>query len=467
MVSEEALIMPNPSLRDFLKDLEANHPDEVLHIREAVHANYFPTTLAFELQKQNQFPVLFFHHIKGFDIPMVNNIFGSYDRILRVIGCADGDRTRVWERIEKDRVKPIRVDSGPVKEIVVTGEGLDVGDLPIPRHFSNDAGRYITGAFQVSMDPDCGVPNLSYHRMQMKGPRKFGFSLISRGHLWDYHRRAEERGRDLEVAVVIGAHPAILCGAVAKVGMEVDEYEIAGALIHEPVELVKCETIDVYVPASAEIVLEGRILAHEREPEGPFGEYTGFSMANSTYNVFAVTAVTRREDSIYLDCVGGNSADHLRLARATKEMMVFHHLKELFPEIRDIHYPNSGVGFHCYISMARKQEGRARQALMHLFALDHLVKLGIVVDADIDVRDESEVLWSLAVRVQAKERIFVVPDSFCNVADPSAHGTLSDKIGIDATAPLNDPPQRVAFDPEAVEEAKRLLIRLNIPPQKQ
>ena len=451
--------MSNPGLQDFLNDLSSNHPDEVFRVKEEVDINGLPSALALEMQHRNRFPVILLERLSGFDMPLVTNVFGSWDRILRLLGCSDGNYGAVWERIQKGRMKPVVVKNGPVKEVSVEKEALDVGRLPIPLHFQNDAGRYIAGGFQVALDPETGVPNLSYHRMQLKGKDKFGISLMSRGHVWDYFCRSEQNGKDLEMAVVIGAHPSILLGAVAKVGIEVDEYEIGGALLGEPVELVKCETIDVYVPASAEIVIEGRVLAGEREPEGPFGEYTGYSGKGSTDTVFVVTAMTRRKEAIFLDNVGGNSADHLSLTRVTKEMMVFHHLKEIFPELKAIHYPTSGVNFHCYLSMDIKMPGRARQALMHLFGLDHLVKLGIVVDADIDVSNEGQVLWSLATRVQARERVFVVPDSFCNVADPSARGVLSDKVGIDATSPLDGAHERLIVEPAALEQARKFLER--------
>src|SRR5581483_6224836 len=150
------------------------------------------------------------------------------------------------------------------------------------------------------------------------GPNKFGASLHSRGHIWDHLQRCEARGKNLEVAVVIGCHPAIYIAAAAKVAMEIDELEVAGALMEAPVELVKCKTIDVEVPADAEYVIEGEILAATHEDEGPYGEYTGYSTYRSTRNVFMVKAITHKRVPIFLDIIPGYSSEHLLLSRCTR-----------------------------------------------------------------------------------------------------------------------------------------------------
>src|ERR1700722_17068126 len=153
------------------------------------------------------------------------------------------------------------VDHGVVQEVVRIGSDIDAATLPISRHFEKDAGRYIGSGILVCKDPDTGTRNLSYQRLQLKAPNRFGASLHSRGHIWEHQQRAEARGRNLEVAVVIGVHPAVNIAAGAKVASEVDELDLAGALLSRPVELVKCKSIDVEVPAHAEIVLEGEILS--------------------------------------------------------------------------------------------------------------------------------------------------------------------------------------------------------------
>jgi UbiD family decarboxylase len=271
--------------------------------------------------------------------------------------------------------------------------------------------------------------------------------------------RREARGENLEVAVVIGAHPAIYLAAGAKVAMEVDEYDLAGALLGQPVDLVRCRTIDVEVPAEAEIVLEGEILANVHEAEGPFGEYTGYSTSRSTQNVFVVKALTRRAKPLYLDLIPGYSTEHLLLARVAKEAHVFERLKEMVPTLRALNYPKSGTHFHAYLSMKKTAEGQARHALMLLFGLDPYVKLAVALDEDIDVFNEQEVLWALATRFQADTDMFVVPKVFCNRLDPSSVDGMSAKLGLDATAPLSWDVERTTLPAEAVEAARALIAR--------
>ena len=443
------------SLRDFLASLPE---DQVLNLEESINLDYTPTALVLELEKRAQFPVLNIQQPEGFDMPVIANLFADRDRIAHMAGAASAaDFNHTWLQAEENDIPAVMVDSGPVQEVIITGEDIDVGALPISRHFEQDAGRYIGSGILLCKDPDTGVRNLSYQRLQMKSRNRFGASLHSRGHIWDHLQRCAERGQNLEVAVVLGAHPAVHLAAAAKVAMEVDELAIAGGLLKQPVELVKCQTIDVEVPANAEIVLEGEILANTHEDEGPFGEYTGYSTYRSTRNVFVVKAITRRAKPIFLDIIPGYSNEHLLLGRVAKEAHVFERLKEVLPTLKALNYPRSGTHFHAYMSFKKAAEGQARHALMLLFGLDSYIKLAVAVDEDIDIYNEEEVLWALATRFQADTDMFVVPKVFCNRLDPSAVDGMSAKLGLDATAPLVWDVERTSLPEDAVQAALALL----------
>ncbi len=446
------------SLRTFLDSL----PDEeILRFEEPIELDYTPTALVLELEKQQKFPVLRFESPNGYDMPVVANLFANRDRIARIAGAPDAASfNETWLRAENNPIPPRMVESGPVQEVVFTGDDVDVQTLPISRHFKADAGRYIGSGILVCKDPDTGVRNLSFQRLQMKGRNRFGASLHSRGHIWDHWLRAQKRGKNLEVAVVIGAHPAIYLAAGAKVAMEVDEFDIAGGLLGKPVDLVKCQTIDIEVPAEAEIVIEGELLADVAEDEGPYGEYTGYSTFRSTRNVFVVKAVTRRAKPIYFDLIPGNSSEHLLLGRCAKEAHVFERLREVIPDVKALNYPKSGTHFHAYVSLEKRAEGQARHALMLLFGLDAYLKLAIVVDEDIDIYNEEDILFALATRFQADTDLFVVPKVFCNRLDPSAVDGMSAKMGIDATISKDFDADRIALPPEAIERAKAALEKL-------
>ncbi len=449
------------SLRTFLDSLVE---DEILRLREPLELDYLPTALVLELEKRKKFPVIYIEKPIGFDMPVVANLFADRGRIARMAGAATAaEFNSAWLHAETQPIPPVIVESGPVQEVVLTGDAVDAGLLPISRHFKADAGRYIGSGILVCKDPDTGVRNLSYQRLHLRGKNRFGASLHSRGHIWDHLLRCQARGKNLEVAVVLGAHPAVHLAAGAKVAMEVDEFDIAGGLLGQPVELVKCQTIDVEVPANAEIVLEGEILADVYEDEGPYGEYTGYSTYRSTRNVLVVKAITRRENPIYLDVIPGYSTEHLLLGRVAKEAHVFERLKEVVPTLKALNYPKSGTHFHAYFSFKKTAEGQARQALMLLFGLDAYIKLAIAVDEDIDVFNEEEVLWALATRFQADTDLFTVPKVFCNRLDPSSVAGMSAKLGLDATLPLEGwEAERTDNPPEAVAAATVLLAQLGL-----
>jgi UbiD family decarboxylase len=351
------------------------------------------------------------------------------------------------------------VQQGVSQEIVITGERLDVARLPIARHFAGDAGKYVSAGILVANDPDTGIRNLSFQRMQLKGPRKFGVRLHSRGHIWDYARRAEERGQALEVAVVLGGHPTLQMAATARVGIDVDEYDIAGGLLGQPVDLVKAKTIDVDVPAWAEIVIEGRILPGVREPEGPFGEFPGYSTSRSTEHVFEVTAVTRRQNALFLDLVPGKAADHLVLCRIFREPHLVERLREVVPTVRAVHLPQSGTTFHAFVSMKKTAEGQPRSVLLTLFGLEPNIKLGVIVDEDINVYEPEEVMWAMATRMQADTNTFIVPKVFCNRLDPSSVEGMSARLGVDATKPLTGWEAMELTLPDAAVARARELVR--------
>lgn len=443
-----------PSLRDFLDTLPAH---EILRVQQPIEVDYYKTALALELDARQRSPVIQFDHPAGGDVPIVTNLFADRGRIARMAGTDRAGFNGVFAKALQQLVPAVIVDDGPVHEVVQLGDEVDVQKLPISRHFEGDAGRYISSGVLVCKDPDTGVRNLSFQRLQIKGPNRFGASLHSRGHIWEHLQRCEARGMDLEVAVVIGCHPAIYLAGAAKVAMEVDELAVAGALLRQPVELVKCKTIDVEVPADAEYVLEGVILGGVQEDEGPFGEYTGYSTSRSTRNVFVVKAITRRARPIYLDIVPGYSNEHLLLGRSAKEAFVFSRLKELVPNLVAMNYPMSGTHFHAYISLRKSAEGQVRHALMLLLGLDNYIKLAVAVDEDVDVFQESQVLWAMATRFQADTDMFMVPKVLCNRLDPSSVDGMSAKVGIDATAPLNGKDKRTELPTAATRWACEFL----------
>ncbi len=208
-------------------------------------------------------------------------------------------------------------------------------------------------------------------------------------------------------------------------------------------------------------MIEGRVLNGVREPEGPFGEFTGYASSRGTENLFEVTALLHRDGAIYQDINPGMSLEHCFFLSFPREVLITELLRRTLPNLRAVRVPIfSGCGsFHCYISMKKTIEGQPRQAIMTALSADHYIKHVVVVDDDVDVFDEQEVLWAVATRVQADRDVLIVPHSMCTLLDPSAENAITAKMGIDATRPLGDFPPRLTLPPDSLERARRLLAR--------
>lgn len=452
---------PTRDLQSFLDEVRRNHPDHILTFSETLPLDYTATALTMEMDRQGHMPILYFEKLDGYDMPLVANLYASREHIAWGLNT---DLANLYPRIIQaiDNLLPARrVETGPVQEVVWLGEEADLSRLPIPRHFEQDAGPYITAGMIAARDPDTGVGNLAYARLMLRGPRLLGASIHSRQHLWDYHRRAELAEKHLEVAAVIGAHPSVMLAAAAKIGIDQDEYDLAGAFTGQPLEVCRARTVDVDVPAHAEIVIEGRLLAKDRGPEGPFGEYPGYASHRSTNNVLEVSAITMRRKPVFVDIVPGNSREHLILGHTAYEAWVYKRMKEALPFFKDFHFPFSGVHFHCYIQIDKTAEGQPQQAAQLLFGLDQFTKLVVVVDKDIDITNEAEVLWAIATHVQADRRISILSNTIVNLLDPSASaaGTGS-KMLIDATRPAGWEAQRISVPPDAAKRACKMLSSL-------
>jgi 2,5-furandicarboxylate decarboxylase 1 len=234
--------------------------------------------------------------------------------------------------------------------------------------------------------------------------------FFERRHLWEYYLRAERRDEPLPVACVIGHHPSYYLGNCALTSIEVDEYESIGGIMGEPLRLVASETFGerLLVPADAEMVIEGRILPHERDVEGPFGDFTGYYGPPTESPVVEISAITHRRDALCMDIFVGHR-EHALLGAIPKEGSIYRKVQSVVPTVRAVCLPISGTGrFHCAISIEKRAEGEAKLAAMAAFTGSELIKHVIVVDDDIDVYDEEQVLWAVATRVDAAADVAII-----------------------------------------------------------
>ena len=452
----------NPDLRSFIERVSKETPDDVLMVKDPLALQYEATAYIDELAKKGRHPVFIFENLKGARFPVVTNVLGTRKRYALALGTTEDKIMAEWLLRSQRFIPPRIVKEAPMKDCVRKGAEVDLNHLPVLTHFQHDGGPYITSGIVVARDPDTGVRNASFHRCQVKNRDTAGISLHSRRHLWDYQRRAEGKGQNLEVAVIIGCHPLIHFGTGLWRGpIDVDEYDIAGSFLGEPLELISCETVDLQVPAQSEIILEGEILAEVREDEGPFGEFTGYSSHNSTRHVLKVKAITHRRDAMFQDIVAGFSQEHNGMLAIPAEPRLMEVLQKVVPSVRDVSYPFSGTcRFHCYVSMKKIAEGQPKTAIFSALAEDTSLKLVVVVDEDIDVHREEEVLWAMATRMQADRGVFVVPGCMGAMLDPSSEAGLTAKMGIDATLPLTGWKATRCTIPEEARRRVKQLIKI-------
>ncbi len=453
-----ALTNADFTLRRFIEQVEARNAADLWRLASRMSIEHDVTALAMELERGGRGPVLWCDDVAGSRFPVVANVFGKRERFALGLGVPEERLIRDWGAYGERRVKPVLCESGPVHDVVMTGAEVDLSKLPIMLHFECDAGRYITNGIVVAQDPDTGVRNASFHRMQVMGKTRLGTSLHSRRDLWNYAQRAEERGEDIPIAIVIGAHPTFIYGGLWKGPISTDEYDVIGGLMGVPLEIARGITVPVEHPVHAEIVLEGRILARTRAPEGPFAEFTGYASARSTEHVIEVTAVLHRRDALYHDIIPGISDEHTMLLAVPQEARLLKTLHDHYPNVTDVSYPKSGTcRLHAYISVRRPAPGLARLVAAAALGDDLSLKLVVVVDDDVDVHNDSDVLWAMATRMQADPDIDVLRRGMGAILDPSNDNGLTDKMIVDATRPHKDFPARHTLDAAAVARAQALI----------
>jgi len=442
-------------LHEYISLLEEHN--KLVRVRTEVNAELEIAEILRRAVSMKLGKALLFERVKGFSIHVLGNAFASHEQVCLALGVKDyaeiGEKFRKLFELEPPRgileavkaiprlkeltdVAPKRVKSGPVKEVVDTNDP-SFEDFPILKVWPKDGGKFITFPLVITKNVDTGKTNIGIYRMQIFGKREATIH-------WQLHRpsnfaykEAEKRGEPLEVAVVIGADPATIFAGVAPVPEGIDEYLFAGFIKGKGVELVKCETVDLEVPARAEIVLEGVVKPGEYRLEGPFGDHTGYYTPKEPYPVFELKCVTRRSDAVYLTTVVGKPVqEDAFLAEAAQEVFSYP-LKLLFPEIVDLYLPPEGVFTNLAIVSIRKRfPGHAKKVMMGLWGMPQLMflKTIIVVDDDVNIRNLSEVIWATLTRFDPARDIVVIPNVVTDTLDhASSLPNFGSKLGIDAT----------------------------------
>jgi UbiD family decarboxylase len=449
------------NLRTFLADMRREYPSEVVAVSKTVNPlNYDVTAIIKQLGALKKFPILIF------DRPL--NVHGELNDMKLVIGAEnsqkkvqvalavprDMDRAEMAReclRREANRVPPIIVEksAAPVKEVVRTGENVDLHQLPLMRHHEMDGGPYVDMS-SVARDRGSGVYNCSYHRMEVKDRSHTGF-LMTLQHMWRIFRGYEEAGEECPVATVIGHHPAYQMGACYGGPFEISEYEIIGGYLQEPLRLVASETWGerLLVPADAEIVIEGALLPGQRMVEGPFGEVNGYlgvqGFQQSAH--YEVRAITRRHGAMHTSILTPEGdKPWMDLAR---EGAYLRRAREAVPGVQTVCASGRHALLNVFISMKKLSEGDPGRAAAAVLTWDW-AKNVFVFDEDIDVYNPTEILWALATRVQPHRQISIVNDIMRgSLLDPSMdHPRRTSVMIIDATQLLDRPFSPVSKCPD-------------------
>ncbi len=427
--------MPFEDLQEFLGHLETQ--GELVRIKEQVDPKH---QLAAYLRKTSDMrgPALLFENVKGSSMPVVGGLFGNTKQLL--LGLGASSQQAAVELMVDAIAKPISsvtVSGGHCQEVVHRGDDIDLGQFPFPTYAIKDGGPYITMGVVISRDPETKARNVSIYRVQIHGKNKLG---IMAQQLSMQLTRAEAKNQGLPVAIALGTSPEILFGSQWMAPFGVDEMGLAGSLHRSAIKVTKCVSVDLEVPASAEIVIEGTVLPHERQMEGPFGEFTGYYQAAAQRPVIQVSAITHRKTPVFLaGLTGMPPTGHHFLKQVPMEASYYSTLKSHFPGVKAVHFPSSaGTHYVLIVSMKKRLQWEARSLIALAMGL-HGPKYVIVVDEDVDVYNLENVLWAVANRTQPDLDTMMLPRVLGAPLDPSARAPrMTAAMGIDATRSHDD-----------------------------
>jgi len=466
-------------LRDFIAQLEKQ--GELKRVSVEVSPNLEMTEICNRVLKA-QGPAILFEKPKGFDIPVLGNLFGTPGRVamgmgeesvaaLKEIGkllayLREPDPPQglkdAWDKLpvlkQVMNMAPKVVSGAPCQEIVWEGAAVDLSRLPVQTCWPGDAGPLITWGLTVTRGPRKRRQNLGIYRQQVISPNRIIMRwLAHRGGALDFrdHQLAHP-GEPFPVAVALGADPATMLAAVTPVPDTLSEYQFAGLLRGARTELASCLGSDLQVPASSEIVLEGAIRPGETAVEGPFGDHTGYYNEKEAFPVLTVERVTMRREPIYHSTYTGKPPDEPAVLGAALNEVFVPILQKQFPEIEDFYLPPEGCSYRlAVVSMKKQYPGHAKRVMFGIWSILRqfmYTKFIIVTDDDVDIREWKEVVWALTTRVDARRDVLIVentPIDYLDFASPVAG--LGSKMGIDATNKWDAETSRVWGRPIAMQ----------------
>jgi 2,5-furandicarboxylate decarboxylase 1 len=456
---------PMKDFRSFLQIYEREYPELVVHVWEEVDARWEASAIAIKSQKElPEAPVFIFHRLRTADgrvspYPLVLNLFASRQRSAFAAGSSFERVSRDLFARRADRIQPTVVSrsEAPVKQVVKTGDAVDLRELPAIVHAAWDPGPYVSAGFLTTYDPDTGVDNCGLQRGWLYDEREIRVFPAQASHNFLNLQKVEGQGDDPRVAFWTGHHPLAYIGAEAKLGYPESHWDAAGGLLGEPLRLVPSETLgeDFLVPADAEWVIEGVVPCGKRKPEGPFGEYTGYFGGQRLNPYMNVTCISHREGAYWFSIITGYAEDGIGGLR--REGYVFDLVRRVVPQVTNVYRP-AICPYYMYIQLRKTHDWQPRALITAALSAPEDFKYVFVFDEDVDIFDEQEVQWAIGTRSDWARDLIVIPDMRAPNLDPASGGLgLGTRVGIDCTKPA--PPgvyEQRSFIPAEVMERIRL-----------
>lgn len=446
--------MGHRDLRGFLDDLDG----ELIRVREPLAPKFEIAALLKEAQGRGR--AVLFEQVAGYPgVRIAGNLLSSRRLAARALGTSEERLVETYVARSAQGVPPVRATEVPAQEVVHRQPQDVAALLPLMTHHERDAAPFLTCGMVLARDPASGMRGMGVHRMMFKGGNRFGV-LFSNPPLSLYLANAEAQGRPLEVAVALGVDPAMFIASIVKTGpLGPDKMEIAGALAGAPVELARALTVDVEIPARAEVILEGRVLPGVREPEGPFGENTGAYFTNDS-PVIEVSAVTHRRDFIFPALVPW-TADVDTLLQLAGGAELLGQLQGLVRGVVDLELTPGTCSFAAVIAVKNCPSHEVRRLIHLALNLDRRLKVLTVVDDDVNLRDPREVAWAMSTRFRPERDTVIVNGTEGYIIDPSSAGGSGSKIGFDATRGVGAQFDKIAMPPAAAARARAVLTAID------
>ena len=404
---------------------------ELLEVHREVSPRHELAAVTQAAQNRWGKPILF-HRVAGSSLPVLTNIYGSRDRLAEILGIGADNFCRQWNNLVNLAPaldEPLKAVDEPDIDLI----DCRLSDLPLITYSERDAAPYFTSAMFIAKEPETGVRNLSFHRSMYVSDGELRCRLAPRHHLTLYHEKAERMDRPLEAAMLIGPPPTAFLSAAAPLPYDADELEVAAKLAGRPIEMRPCRHVDLMVPATTEIVIEGRFLPNERRPEGPFGEFMGYYTPVGQNAVFEVLGASRRADATFHSILCGSAEEVLTLELSVAAN-VYQRISAVLPGIVDV--TCQPFVLHTVVKIRQQYEGHARQVLLAVLGAEPTwAKACTVVDEDVDIYDMNDVMWAVLTRSRPDVDTLIIPNTPSFYRDP--HKDHWGRLGIDATAPFD------------------------------